>query len=162
MNASPHARKGLSTKSLSLAAAIAISLAVATAVAAPRIAQSERFAPPSAAELGLSGAKAQQWSALRQEAIALRRVGREDLIAGMSELRTLLDQPSPDLRAFSERSQRDVDAHMAEMRALRERQLDFYESLSPAEQAKVRAAMAQRIDRFSQLRQRLSAFLDER
>lgn len=159
MQTSVAARKGFSAKSLSLAAAAAVSLAVATAVAAPRIAQSERFAPPSAAELGLSGAKAQQWGALRQEAIALRRVGREDLIAGMSELRALLDQPSPDLRAFSERSQRDVDAHVAETRALRERQLDFYESLSPAEQAKVRAVMAQRLDRLAQLRQRLAGLI---
>ena len=159
MNTVTTARKGFSAKSLSLAAAATISLAVATAVAAPRIAQSERFAPPSAAELGLSGAKAQQWSALRQETIALRRVGREDLVAGMSELRGLLDQPSPDLRAFSERSQRDVDAHMAEMRALRERQLDFYESLNPAEQAKVRAVMAQRLDRLAQLRQRLAGLI---
>ncbi len=152
-------RKGTSPKSLYLVAAIAATLTIATAVAAPRLAQ-ERFTPPTAAELGFAGARAQQWEALRQESIALRRVGREDLIGGVTEFRGLLDQPAPDLRAFSNESQRRVDAHMAEMRELRDRQLDFYESLSPTEQAKVRAAIAQRIDRLSQLRQRLSRFLD--
>lgn len=151
-----------SPKSLYLVAAIAATLTIATAVAAPRFVQAERFAPPTAAELGFAGARAQEWEALRQETIALRRIGREELFAGITEFRGLLDQPAPDLRAFSNESQRRVDAQMAEMRDLRDRQLDFYESLSPAEQAKVRAAMAQRIDRLSQLRQRLSGFLDAR
>jgi hypothetical protein len=162
MNPSNSARKCLSAKSFYLAAAIAAGLTLATAVAAPRFAQSQRFAPPTAAELGLTGTHAQQWDTLRQETIALRRVGRDDLIAGMGEFRTLLDQPAPDLRGFSDESQRRVDAHMAEMRALRERQLDLYESLSPAEQTKVRAAMAQRLDRLAQLRQRLAGFIEER
>jgi hypothetical protein len=162
MTAHPRTRKVLSSKSLYLAAAIAASLTLATAVAAPRFAQSERFAPPTAAELGLSGIHAQQWNALRQETIALRRLGRDDLVAGMGEFRALLDQPAADLRGFSNDSQRRFDAHMAEMRALRERQLDLYESLSPAEQAKVRAAMAQRLDRLSQFRQRLAGVIDAR
>ena len=165
MTAYTTSRKGFSPKSpksLYLVAAIAATLTIATAVAAPRLARAERFAPPTAAELGFAGARAQQWEALRQETIALRRVGREELFAGITEFRSLLDQPSADLRAFSNESQRRVDAQMAEMRDLRDRQLDFYESLSPAEQAKVRAAMAQRIDRLSQLRQRLAGFLDAR
>jgi hypothetical protein len=162
MNVHPRARKGLSTKSFYLAAAIAASLTLATAVAAPRFAQSERFAPPTAAELGLAGTHAQQWDVLRQETIVLRRVGRDDLVAGMGEFRALLDRPAPDLRGFSDESQRRFDAHMAEMRALRERQLNLYESLSPAEQAKVRAAMAQRLDRLAQMRQRLAGFIEGR
>ncbi len=165
MTAHTANRKGFSPKSprsLYLVAAIAATVTIATAVAAPQMAQTKRFAPPTAAELGFAGARAQQWETLRQEAIALRRFGREDLVAGITEFRGLLDQPAPDLRALSNESQRRVDAHMAEMRDLRDRQLDFYESLSPAEQAKVRAAMAQRIDRLMQLRQRLSSFLDAR
>lgn len=157
-----HARRRFSSKSLYLVAAIAATLTVATAVAAPRFANADRFAPPTAAELGISAAHAKRWDALRQESIALRRVGREDLRSGMQEFRTLLDQSSPDLRAFSNDSQRRVDAHMAEARALRDRQLDLYESMTPAEQAKVRAAMAQRLDRFVQLRERLIGFLEAR
>jgi hypothetical protein len=160
MNHRCSPRNGISLKSLYLTAAVAASLAVATAVAAPQLAQNQRFAPPTAAELGLSGSHAQQWEVLRQDTIALRRVGREDLIEGVGEFRRLLDQPAPDLRAFTNASQDRVDAQMAEVRALRERQLDFYESLSPAEQAKVRAVMAQRLDRLAQLRQRLAGFID--
>lgn len=157
-----QSRRTFSPKSFYLVAAIAAALTVATAVAAPRFANADRFAPPTAAELGIAGAHAKQWDALRQDAIALRRVGREDLNSGMREFRVLLDQSSPDLRAFSNESQRRVDAHMAEARALRDRQLDLYESLTPAEQAKVRAAMAQRLDRFAQIRERLIGFLETR
>lgn len=151
-----------SLKSLGVMAAVAAALTVATTFAAPRFADADRFAPPTASELGIAGAHAKQWDALRQDAIALRRVGREDLRDGMQEFRALLDQSSPDLRAFSNESQRRVDAHMAEARALRDRQLDLYESLTPAEQAKVRAAMAQRLDRFAQLRERLIGMLEAR
>lgn len=157
-----QSRRAFSPKSLYLVAAVAAALTVATAVAAPRFADADRFAPPTAAQIGIAGAHAKRWDALRQEAIALRRVGREDLRDGMQEFRTLLDQSSPDLRAFSNESQRRVDAHMAEARALRDRQLDLYESLTPAEQAKVRAAMAERLDRFAQLRERLIGMLEAR
>lgn len=141
---------------LFLAAGLTAALAATVAVSAPRQALREGFTPPGSGELGLSGAHAQQWDRLRGDAIALRQVGREDLQQGLGDLRDLLDQPSPDLRAFSKESQRKVDAHMAEARVLRERQLDLYESLTPAEQARVRASMAQRLDRLAQLRERLA------
>jgi hypothetical protein len=147
---------------LFLAAGLTAALAATTAVSAPRMARGDAMLPPSAAELGISRAHAGQWDALRADAIALRQIGREDLVGGMTRFRTLLDQSSPDLRAFSMESQRKVDAHMAEARALRDRQLDLYESLSPDEQARVRAAMAERIDRLSMLRERLAGFIASR
>jgi hypothetical protein len=138
-------------------------LAATAAVSAPRLpARADALQPPSAAELGLSGAHARQWDALRAESIALRRVGREDLIAGAGELRVLLDQSNPDLRAFHVESQRKLDAHLAEMRDLRERQLALYESLSPQEQARVRKVMAQRLDRLAALRERIAGFFAAR
>lgn len=144
---------------LFLVAGLAAALLATTAVSAPRMARGGAMLPPTAAELGLSTAHAQAWDALRADAVAMRQVGRDDLVVGMREFRTLLDQSSPDLRAFSAESQRKVDAHMAEARALRDRQLDLYESLSPDEQARVRAAMAERLDRFSRLRERLAGFI---
>ena len=144
---------------LFLAAGLTIALAATTAISAPRVARGEAMLPPTAAELGISSTHARQWDALRADAVALRQVGRDDLLGGISEFRSLLDQSSPDLRAFSRESQRMVDAHMAEARALRDRQLDLYESLSPDEQARVRAAMAQRLDRLSKLRERLAGFI---
>lgn len=150
----------MKTKStIFLATGLIVALAATAAVSAPRLPRGDAMEPPTAAELGLSSARARQWDALRAETLALRRVGRDELQSGLLELRSLLDQPAPDLRAFSEESQRMVDAHMAEARALRERQLDLYESLSPDEKARVRAAMAQRIDRLSRLRERLAGFI---
>ncbi|MFZ5638182.1 MAG: hypothetical protein ACOY82_16515 [Pseudomonadota bacterium] len=149
-------------RSLFLAAGLTAALAATTALSAPRMLGADAMQPPTAAELGLSPAHAKRWDALRAEAVALRQIGREDLRDGVGELRTLLDQPSPDLRAFSRESQRKVDAHMAEARALRERQLDLYESLTPDEQARVRRAMAERLDRFARIRERIAAFVEAR
>lgn len=143
-----------------LAVALLATLAAATAltaVSAPRFARDAGFAPPTAAELGLSHTHAREWDALRQETIALRTVAREELGGGLREFRGLLDTRDPDLRAFTAESQRRFDAHLAETRALREKQLDFYESLPPAEQARVRAAMAERLDRLGRLREQLIA-----
>lgn len=128
-----------------------------TAVSAPRFAREAGFTPPTAAELKLSPAHAGEWDALRADTIALRTVAREELGGGLREFRGLLDTANPDLRAFSAESQRKVDAHLAEARALRDRQLDLYESLTPAEQARVRGAMAQRLDRLGRLRAQLIA-----
>ena len=142
-----------------LVAGLAAALVASTAISAPRTARGDAMLPPTAAELGLTKAHAKSWDALRADAVALRQLGRDDLQDGFGAFRNLLDQPSPDLRGFSEESQRKVDAHMAEARALRDRQLDLYESLSPDEKARVRAAMAQRIDRLSRLRERLAGFI---
>ena len=147
---------------LFLIAGLAAALVATTAVSATRAKRDDGMLPPTAAELQLSAAHAKPWDALRGEAVALHEVGREDLRRGVVDLRRLLDQPSPDLRAFSDESQRKVDAHMAEARALRDRQLDLYESLSPDEQKRVRAAMADRLDRLSKLRERLMGFIASR
>ncbi len=136
-------------------------LAAGAALSAPaRPPGGDALTPPTAAELGLAGAQAQRWDALSAEARALRRVGRDTLRTGMTELRGALERPDADLRDVSAESQRRVDAHLAETRALRERQLAFYESLPPEQQARVRAALAQRLDRLAQLRERLHRFTD--
>ena len=145
-----------------LAGGLTVALAATTALSAPRTARGDAMLSPTAAELSLSTAHAKQWDALRADAMALRQVGRVDLQGGVVELRTLLNQPSADLRAFSDASQLKFDAHIAEARALRDRQLDLYESLSPDEQARVRAAMAERLDRLSKLRERLAGFIAAR
>jgi hypothetical protein len=142
-----------------LVAGLTAAVAASTAFSAPRMARGDTTLPPTAAELGIAPAHAGEWDALRAEAAALRQVGREDLRSGIDSFRRLLDQPSPDLRAFSLESQRKVDAHMAEARALRDRQLDLYETLSPQEQARVRAAMAERLNRFARMRERLADFI---
>jgi hypothetical protein len=104
-----------------LAIGLTFAIAATTALSAPRMARGDAMQPPTAAELALAPTHAKEWDALRADAIALRQVGREDLRSGFDALRTLLDQPAPDLRAFSRESQRKVDAHLAETRALRDR-----------------------------------------
>lgn len=143
---------------LFLAAGLTVALAATTAVSAPRLTRGDAMLPPTAAELGLSANHAKQWDALRAETVALRQIGREDMRSGFAELRGLLDQPGADLRAFNDASQNKIDAQMAEARALRDRQLDLYESLSPSEQARVRAVMAKRLDRMAELHERLAGF----
>lgn len=145
-----------------LAAGLTAALVATTALSAPRMSRGDAMQAPTAAELGLSASHAKQWDALRTEATTLREIGRDELRGGFVELRGLLDQPSADLRAFSDASQRKVDAHMAEARALRDRQLDLYESLTPDEQARVRKAMAERLDKLSRLRERFAGILDGR
>ena len=145
-----------------LAGGLTVALAATTALSAPLMARRDAMLPPTAVELGLSAAHAEQWDALRADALTLRQAGRINLQGGVVELRALLNQPSADLRAFSEASQLSFDAHIAEARALRDRQLDLYESLSPNEQARVRAAMAERLDRLSRLRERLAGFIAAR
>jgi Spy/CpxP family protein refolding chaperone len=142
-----------------LAIGLIATIAAGTAISAPtRLSRGNALLPPSAAQLHLSGPQAQQWDALREESRALRSVARADLHAGIAELRTLLDTAAPDLRAFDAEAQRRIEAHLAEMRALHARQLALYESLPPDAQARVRAAMAERLDRMALLRERLAAF----
>lgn len=144
-----------------LALGLAAVLAAGAALAAPmRMARAQAWLPPPAAELGLAGAQAAQWDALREDALALHRIARDDLRDGLAELRALLDTPSPDLRAFEAEAQRRIDTHLAEARALRERQIALYESLPPDAQARVRAALAARLDRLARLRGRLAGFTD--
>lgn len=145
-----------------LIAGLTAALAATTVLSAPRMARADAMLPPTAAELGLSANHAKQWDALRSQSVSLREIGRDELRGGVIELRGLLDQPSADLRAFSDASQRKVDTHMAEARALRDRQLDLYESLSPEEQARVRKVLAERLDRLSQLRERIAGFINVR
>lgn len=145
-----------------IACGLIAALAATTAISAPRTTRGDAMLPPTAAELRLSATHARQWDALRADAMALRRLGRSDLQSGGVELRALLNQSSPDLRAFSDASQLKFDAHIAEARALRDRQLDLYESLPPEEQARVRAAMAERLDRLATLRERLAGIIAAR
>lgn len=150
MNARPHTL---------LAIGLIATIAAGAAMSAPtRLPRGDALLPPSAAELRLSGPQAQQWDALRAESRALRSVARADLRDGIADLRTLLETAAPDLRAFDAEAQRRIEAHLAETRALHARQLALYESLPPDAQARVRAAMAERLDRMALLRERLAAF----
>lgn len=114
-------------------------------------------APPTAEELGLSGASATQWSTLRDQTIDLRDAGRSALLQEVDKARTVLASDAPDLDAFDRELEQAIDTHAAAARALRQRKLAFYDGLAPDQQAKVRAAMLDRLNRLERLR---AAFMD--
>jgi uncharacterized membrane protein len=119
------------------------------------------FAPPTAAELGLVGASAQQWDALRQDTLALRQSTREQARARTTEFDALLGQPAPDLRGFSHAVQHDVDAALAQSRQLTERKLDFYDTLAPADQARLRQSLQDELARAQRLRAAMVSLLQD-
>ena len=134
-------------------AAAALTGAAALAAAAPRV---RPFDPPTAEQLGLSGAAAAQWSGLRTQTISLRDAARGAARQRLDALRQLLASAAPDLDAFSRASEQQIDAHIAQARALKAQQLALYDSLPASQRAQVRAVMLQRLDRLQHLRAALA------
>jgi len=137
--------------------ALAGSLACATCAVCTATPRGQAMAPPSAAELGLAGADATRWNALRDQTIDARETTRATVLREVDTLRALLASSAPDLDAYEREIEQAVDSHVAAERDLRRKKLAFYDSLAPDEQAKVRAAMLDRLNRLERLRQ---AWLD--
>jgi Spy/CpxP family protein refolding chaperone len=111
--------------------------------------------PPTADQLGLAGADAAQWTALRDATIDLRDSARATAQHEIDTLRALLASDAPDLDAFDREIEQAIDRHAAAARALRQRKLAFYDRLAPDQQAKLRAAMLDRLNRIDRLRSAL-------
>jgi Spy/CpxP family protein refolding chaperone len=140
-------------KVLTLAGSLAgATCAVCTATPRDRV-----IAPPSAAELGLAGADATRWNALRDQSIDARQSTRATVLHETDALRTLLASSAPDLDAYEREVEQAIDSHVAAERELRRQKLAFYDSLAPDQQAKLRAALLDRLNRVERLRQ---AWLD--
>jgi Spy/CpxP family protein refolding chaperone len=133
------------------------SLAGATCAVCTATPRARELAPPSAAELGLAGADATRWNALRDETIDARTSTRAAVLRETDTLRTLLASNAPDLDAYEREIEHAIDGHVAAERELRQKKLAFYDSLAPDQQAKLRAAMLDRLNRLERLRQ---AWLD--
>ncbi len=113
--------------------------------------QARRFAPPTAAELGLSGAYVTQWNELREQTLTLRASTRDALRQRLHQLDDLLADTSPDLDAFNRESEHEADRTIARARALKAKKLAFYDSLPSAQQAHVRLLLRERIQRLEKL-----------
>jgi Spy/CpxP family protein refolding chaperone len=112
-------------------------------------------APPTADQLGLAGADAAEWNTLRDQTIDLRDSARATALRDVDTLRVLLATETPDLDAFDREIEQAINRHAAASRALRQRKLAFYDRLAPAQQAKLRAAMLDRLNRLDHLRSAL-------
>lgn len=125
----------------------------AVCTATPR----QAMTPPSATELGLGGADATRWNALRDQTLDARDTTRATVLREVDTLRRLLASDAPDLDAYEREIEQAIDSHVAAERDLRQRKLAFYDGLAPDQKAKVRAAMLDRLNRLERLRQ---AWLD--
>ncbi len=133
------------------AVCVAGALAGTCAVAIAGV-RAQGFAPPTSADLGLGGSEAAQWDSLRADTLQQRAVARADVQREMAALQTLLSSNTADFDTFAGGIDREVDAHLAASRALRDRKLAFYRSLAPEAQARLHASASDRLDRLTHLR----------
>ncbi|UXI69888.1 hypothetical protein [Tahibacter amnicola] len=119
------------------------------------------FAPPTASELGLEGPSATQWNQLRAELLALRNDARRDMQSRIDALDTLLDDQTADFRQFHATTEQAVDTYRQRSHALTLRMISFYEALTPAEQAMLRDAMRDRLDRLQRIRAAVQALTQD-
>jgi len=151
--AEEHPMKTTTIRNLAIAGTLA-GAAFAASAATPHL---FRAGPPTADELGLSGTAATEWSELREETIDLRDAARATALDEFDKLRALLATDAPDLDAYDREIEQAIDRHLAAARALRQRKVEFYDGLAPDQQAKLRAAVRDRMDRIARFR---SALLD--
>ena len=132
---------------------LVFSLLAATALAAYAAAPlPSAFSAPTSEQLGLSGAYAAQWNDLRGQTLAQRDAARNTAQQEIAKLQALLQTSAPDLDAFSNEVEQQVDAYLAQARVLNSKKLAFYDSLPAPQQAQVRAVMSERIERLQHLR----------
>lgn len=124
----------------------ALCLAVTLAIPAQTISAAENTQP------GVTPDK------IALDMLALRQAARLATIEAIAHWRAVLDDPDADLRAEIASTQTQVDAFIAEFRELRDARLDWYESLSPEQQAVARDQLRRRLDRVERLVQLLGAF----
>jgi hypothetical protein len=131
--------------------AIGILISGTTFAAYAAVDNARAFAPPTAVELGLSGAYVAQWNDLRGETLSLRSSARNSGLQRITRLRQLLATSKPDLDAFNRDAERAGDDFLAKERALKAKKIAFYDSLPPAQQAQVRKVLSDRLERLQNL-----------
>jgi hypothetical protein len=135
-------------------------LAGATFAAYAAVEHARPFAPPTAAELGLSGTYVVQWNDLREQTLSLRDSARGAVRQRIQHLDELLATAAPDLDAFDREAQQATDSYIAQARALKAKKLAFYDSLPAQQQAQVRLVLRNRLERLQQLPAFNAAFGD--
>jgi hypothetical protein len=138
-----------------LLAALALGAVIATA-AVDRSRDAVLEAPA-----GLSAAELATWRRLSAEERAIRAEARETMRALAQRAQSQLAQPDADLRALAAEGEARADRLAQQLRSLRERKLDLYDSLSGAQQAEVRERLRERIDRMQRLGRAIDAAMSD-
>ncbi len=120
--------------------------------------------PPAAlaelAQLQLSPAQRMELLQIMIRARALQTQVRADQEALLADATLELGAESPDLRALAEAQEAITDQRIAALRALRDELLDFYDGLSPAQQAEVHAWLLRQIGRIEQTKNAFALLRD--
>ncbi|MCB1588012.1 MAG: Spy/CpxP family protein refolding chaperone [Xanthomonadales bacterium] len=94
--------------------------------------------PPTASELALTPEQATEWAAIQADAIAFRQSLLDELSAGLPVLADDLAATDADLPAIVQQLQSQALYALWRSQPIRQRRMDFYLSLTPAQQQQVR------------------------
>jgi hypothetical protein len=111
--------------------------------------------------LNLSPMQKLQATALQQKAQSARASALLAIHSTSTAVKRDLSNPQSNLHATVHMVQATVDQQLAQHRALTEERLRFYDSLSPEQQAIVRAQALARIEKLERLRDALLALSDD-
>lgn len=111
--------------------------------------------------LNLSPNQMLQAAALQQKSKAARASALLAVATTATLVKRDLSNPQSNLHATTQMVQASLDQQLAQHRALTEERLRFYDSLSPAQQAVIRAEAVERIEKLERLRDALVAFSDD-
>ena len=112
-------------------------------------------------ELNLTPAQQLQAAALQQKAKSTRASALLAAATTATLVKRDLKNPQSNLRAITQMVQATIDQQLAQHRALTEERLRFYDSLSPAQQALIRAEAVARVEKLERLRDALMALSDD-
>jgi hypothetical protein len=112
-------------------------------------------------ELNLTPAQQQQAAALQLKAKSTRSSALMAVATTATLVKRDLKNPQSNLRATTQMVQATVDQQIAQHRALTAEHLRFYDSLSPAQQAVIRAEAVARIEKLERLRDAVLALSDD-
>lgn len=116
--------------------------------------------PPISAEaLGLDPASSAELARLQSRQQAFRIAAYDTLGSLLSEARSELANPQPQLPALSADIDQALLALALEHRAMRAERMQFYQSLDAGQQALVHERLRQRLDHLAQLHSRLAPWL---
>jgi hypothetical protein len=111
--------------------------------------------------LNLSASQKLQAAALQQKSQAARASALMAAATTATLVKRDLANSQSNLHATAQMVQATVDQQLAQHRALTAERLRFYDSLSPSQQAVIRADVLARIEKLERLRDALIAFSDD-
>ena len=145
-------RIAMRRRTLVLSSLLALAIAgAAVAGGLPARLAGQRFAPPTAKELGLDAAQSSAYAELQARQRAFRRAAHASLGNLIADAEAELSAEQVDLAALSSEVDRTLFAIVMENRGLKSERMAFYQSLDEAQKARVHVALRQRVERMQRL-----------